>query len=79
MMGNIKGYFNPYPEKLGSTITCGLSGAGKTIRAIRAIRAIRVFTCTTDTTDISRLTSQSISALAKIIQKNCQVKINVKS
>ncbi len=67
-MGNIKGYFNPYPEKLGNNIICDLSGAGKTIR---------VFTCKADTADITRLPSQSISLLANAIKENCQAKIKL--
>lgn len=69
-MGNIKGYFNPYPEELGSNIICDLSGAGK---------IIRVFTCKADTADITRLPSQSISVLANAIKENCQTKIKIKS
>lgn len=69
-MGNIKGYFNPYPEELGNNILCDLSGAGKTIR---------VFTCKADTADITRLPSQSISVLANAIKVNCQTKIKIKS
>lgn len=70
MMENLKGYFNPYPEELGNSIICGLSGAGKTIR---------VFTCKADTADITRLPSQSISVLANAIKGNCQTKIKFKS
>ena len=70
MMGNIKGYFNPYPAELGNSIICGLSGAGKTIR---------VFICKVDTADITRLPSQSVSVLANAINGNCQTKIKIKS
>lgn len=69
-MGNIKGYFNPYPEELGNNIICDLSGAGK---------IIRIFTCKADTADITRLPSQSISVLANAIKDNCQTKIKIKS
>lgn len=68
MMGNIKGYFNPYPEELGNSIICDLSGGG-----------VRVFTCKADTADITRLPSQSISVLANAINGNCQTKIKIKS